>query len=57
MDTNLLIATSIEIFCKQVILCPITVDLYTNNNNNNRVYTPFSERCSQSRVFIHTSPT
>ena len=23
-----------------------------NNNNNNRVYTPLSERCSQSRVFI-----
>ena len=22
-----------------------------NNNNNNRVYTPLSERCSQSRVF------
>ena len=22
------------------------------NNNNNRVYTPLSERCSQSRVFI-----
>ena len=23
-----------------------------NNNNNNRVYTPLSEKCSQSRVFI-----
>ena len=23
-----------------------------NNNDNNRVYTPLSERCSQSRVFI-----
>ena len=22
------------------------------NNNNNRAYTPLSERCSQSRVFI-----
>ena len=25
--------------------------VYNNNNNNNRVYTPLSERCSQSRVF------
>ena len=24
---------------------------FNNNNNNNRVYTPLSERCSQSRVF------
>ena len=24
-----------------------------NNNNNNKVYTPLSERCSQSRVFIY----
>ena len=23
-----------------------------NNNNNNKVYTPLSERCSQSRVFV-----
>ena len=23
-----------------------------NNNNNNKVYTPLSEKCSQSRVFI-----
>ena len=22
-----------------------------NNNNNNKVYTPLSEKCSQSRVF------
>ena len=26
-------------------------DNNNNNNNNNRVYTPLSERCSQSRVF------
>ena len=28
--------------------------LYINNNNNNndKVYTPLSEKCSQSRVFI-----
>ena len=25
-----------------------------NNNNNNKVYTPLSERCSQSRVFIYS---
>ena len=24
-----------------------------NNNNNNKVYTPLSEKCSQSRVFIN----
>ena len=23
-----------------------------NNNNNDKVYTPLSEKCSQSRVFI-----
>ena len=23
-----------------------------NNNSNNRVYTPLSDKCSQSRVFI-----
>ena len=28
------------------------LDIFYNNNNNNRVYTPLSEKCSQSRVFI-----
>ena len=26
--------------------------IINNNNNDNRVYTPLSEKCSQSRVFI-----
>ena len=25
------------------------------NNNNNKAYTPLSERCSQSRVFVSQS--
>ena len=29
-----------------------TYEIRYNNNNNNRVYTPLSEKCSQSRVFI-----
>ena len=27
-------------------------DKNNNNNNNDKVYTPLSEKCSQSRVFI-----
>ena len=31
--------------------CNIVIT-FNNNNNNNKVYTPLSEKCSQSRVFI-----
>ena len=27
-------------------------EINNNNNNNDKVYTPLSEKCSQSRVFI-----
>ena len=32
--------------------CIMLCSEFPNNNHNNKVYTPLSERCSQSRVYI-----
>ena len=40
------IAIILLLFCSRPIL------LLNNNNNNDKVDTPLSEKCSQSRVFI-----
>ena len=42
--------------CDGVMHCPLSGDdellCNNNNNNNNKVYTPLSEKCTQSIVFI-----
>ena len=49
-----LVLPRLEYGCQ--LWCPATVNqiraMESNNNNNNKVYTPLSEKCSQSRVFI-----
>ena len=38
--------------CTYPITCYEMSIINNNNNNNDKVYTPLSEKCSQSRVFI-----